>query len=114
MRFRVLDRLLVLVALALVASTASAADKPKGKGKPGAPTAAGAAAAPGAGDKPFAEWSKLTKDAEHKKGFFTLWKKRDNIYLEIAKEQLDQPFLYVVSVARGIGSNCTRNSSSGM
>jgi hypothetical protein len=96
---------LLLIAMTSTASAADKPDKPK-KGKPGASGghAAGAAAA-GASDKPFAEWSKLTKDAERQPGFFTLWKKRDNLYLEVTQDQLDQPFLYVVSVARGIGSN---------
>ncbi len=112
MRSPVLVRLLVAGALLTLASAAFAADPPKGgkggKPGPGAPGAgAGAAAAGAPADKPFAEWSKLTKDAEQKKGFFTLWKKRDNVYLEIAKDQLDQPFLYVVSMAKGIGSNGT-------
>jgi hypothetical protein len=88
---------LALVAL-LAAGPAGAADK--SKGKPGA-----AAAVPEKPEKPFAEWKKLTKDAEAKPGFFTLWKKRDNVYLEIAPAQLGKPFLYVVSIARGIGSN---------
>jgi hypothetical protein len=108
MRFPVLNRLAVLLLLAAFAVSASAAekkdnkkDKNQGKGAP-----AGAAGATGAPpDKPFAEWSKITKDAEQKKGFFTYWKKRDNLYLELSKEQLNQPFLYVVSLSRGIGSN---------
>jgi len=110
MRFPVLRRLAVLLMLAAFTATASAADKPKDKGKDkgkgGAPPA-GAAGAAGASDKdkPFTEWSKLTKDAEQKKGFFTYWKKRDNLYLELSKDQLNQPFLYVVSFSRGIGSN---------
>ncbi|MBK7367235.1 MAG: DUF5117 domain-containing protein [Candidatus Eisenbacteria bacterium] len=45
------------------------------------------------------------KDAEEKKGFFTMWKKRDNLYLQINKDQLEKPFLYIVSYSRGIGSN---------
>lgn len=76
----------------LCVTAATAADKP-------------AAPPPAAPEKPFAEWKKLTKDAEEKRGYFTLWKKRDNLYLELRKEQLGQPFLYVVSNARGIGSN---------
>jgi len=103
MRMPSLLRLALLLLLAAAVAVAPADAKPKkdkGKNK-GAPAAAPA----GASDKPFAEWSKLTKDAEQKKGFFTLWKKRDNLYLELAKDQLDQPFLYVVSLARGIGSN---------
>ncbi len=105
MRCLMPHRMVVILALLGVASTAIAADKPKGKGKAGAGAAAAVAAAGGASDKPFGEWAKLTKDAEQKKGFFTLWKKRDNVYLELSKEQLGQPFLYVASLSRGIGSN---------
>lgn len=89
---------LVLAAL-LAALPAAAADKPKGT--PGAAPAA-AADKP---EKPFTDWKKATKDAEAKPGLFTVWKKRDNVYLEIAPKQLGQPFLYVVSISRGIGSN---------
>lgn len=92
---------LALAAL-LGAGPAEAADKSKSnsKGKPDA-----AAPAPDKPEKPFTDWKKLTKDAEAKKGFFTLWKKRDNLYLELAPAQFGQPFLYVVSCSRGIGSN---------
>lgn len=78
-------------------TTAFSADAPKGKGGP--------PAAMGAPEKPFQEWSKVTKDAEKVPGFFTLWKKRDNLYLELRKEQMEKPFLSIVSFARGIGSN---------
>src|SRR4249920_3395065 len=106
MRFPVLHRLLVVLALMALASPA-VAGKPKkdDKSKDAGKTAAAPAAAPAPGDKPFAEWGKFTKDAEQKKGFFTYWKKRDNLYLEIGKDQVDKPFLYVVSLAKGIGSN---------
>ncbi len=93
-------RLAVFGAFALAATLgavpARAADPPKGKDAP---------AAPAAPEKPFTDWKKLTKDAEARKGFFTLWKKRDNVYLEIAPEQFGKPFLYIVSFSRGIGSN---------
>src|SRR5215813_3463936 len=98
MRFPILHRLLVLLALLALASPAVAGKPKKNDPKDAAKTAAAApAAAPG--EKPFAEWGKFTKDAEQKKGFFTYWKKRDNLYLEIGKDQLEQPFLYLVSVA---------------
>ena len=84
----------------LVAATAFAAPP-----KPGAGAAAAAAGAAAAPEKPFAEWKKTVKDAEEKKGFFTMWKKRDNLYLQINKDQLEKPFLYIVSYSRGIGSN---------
>ena len=93
-----------LAMLSLVMSvgvtTALAAPAPP-KGKPGDASAANP-------DKPFAEWKKTTKDAELKKGFFNLYKKRDILYLELTKEQLNQPFLYVVSTSRGIGSSGRR------
>jgi len=108
MRLPSLHRLLVVLALLAVAMPAAAAKKPKGDDKPkdgGKPAAAAPAAGAASSDKPFTEWSKLTKDAEKTAGFFTLWKKRDNLYLELPKDQLERPFLYVVSLARGIGSN---------
>ncbi len=88
-----------VLAAAASAPPAHAAKKPKaGSGAP-------PAAAAGEKDRPFTDWKKLTKDAEAKPGFFTLWKKRDQLYLELAPEQLGRPFLYVVSFARGLGSD---------
>ena len=89
---------LALTAMLVAATTSAAPPKPAA----GAAAAAAGAAAP---DKPFAEWKKTVKDAEEKKGFFTMWKKRDNLYLQINKDQLEKPFLYIVSYSRGIGSN---------
>src|SRR5262245_25270685 len=106
MRFPNLHRLLVVLALLALASPALAG-KPKKNEPPkdAAKAAAAAPAPPAPGDKPFAEWGKFTKEAEQKKGFFTYWKKRDNLYLQIDKDQLEKPFLYVVSLSKGIGSN---------
>jgi hypothetical protein len=56
-------------------------------------------------DKPYQDWKKVTKDAEVKRGFFTLYSKRENLYLEIAPGQLDKPVLGIFSLARGIGMN---------
>ncbi|MEO5989278.1 MAG: zinc-dependent metalloprotease [Candidatus Eisenbacteria bacterium] len=89
---------LVMLTLFVALGVTTAASAPT-KGKPGE---AAAGATP---EKPFGEWKKITKDAELKKGFFNLYKKRDILYLEVTKEQLAQPFLYVVSTTRGIGSN---------
>ena len=70
-----------------------------------APPKGGEAAAAGAPDKPFQDWNKLTKDAEVMKGYFTLYKKRENLYLELKPAQLGTPVLGIFSFARGIGSN---------
>jgi len=71
--------------------------KPKGKGKD-----APAEATP---DKPYGDWKKVTKDAEAMKGLFTLYRKRENLYLEIQPSQLGMPVLGVLSLGSGIGSN---------
>jgi len=88
---------LALTALLLAALPALGAPKAPA-GKPGA-------AAADDKDKPYGDWKKLTKDAEVKKGFFTLHSKRENLYLELAPEQMDQPVLGIFSLARGIGMN---------
>ncbi len=99
LRRHLLSSLAILsLSVALGVSIAAAAPAPS-KGKPGDSSAAGIP------EKPFGEWKKVTKDAELKKGFFNLYKKRDILYLEVTKQQLAQPFLYVVSTKRGIGSN---------
>lgn len=86
-----------LLGVVLSATVASAKPKVSDKDK--------AAAAAAAAEKPFTDWKKLTKDAERKPGFMTLWRKRDNLYLELSKDELEKPFLYITSLSRGIGSN---------
>src|SRR5204863_8612891 len=84
----------LLVSLAAVAP-AQAKDKKDDK--------KGAAAAPPAPEKPYGDWKKLTKDATVKKGWFTLYQKRENLYLEIQQNQLELPILAILSLSRGIG-----------
>jgi uncharacterized protein DUF4953/uncharacterized protein DUF5117 len=86
-----------LVTSLVLALPSLAASPPPGKGAP----AAGAEDK----DKPFQDWKKVTKDAEVKRGFFTLYQKRENLYLELNPKQLDQPVLGIFSLARGIGMN---------
>ena len=101
-RTRALTSLLLLAVLALPA----AADKKKDdQGKPADAQAAAAAAAAGDKDKPYGDWKKLTKDAEVLKGYFTVYRKRESLYLEIRADQFNQPILGIFSLARGIGSN---------
>jgi uncharacterized protein DUF4953/uncharacterized protein DUF5117 len=87
--------LVAAVLAACAAAPAGAAGKPPGKAGEGA----------GEKDKPYGEWKKVTKDAEIKRGFFTLYQKRENLYLELKPEQLDKPVLGIFSLARGIGKS---------
>ncbi|NOT34487.1 MAG: zinc-dependent metalloprotease [Candidatus Eisenbacteria bacterium] len=93
-RYSLRSALALALAIALLPSLGHAAPKPK----KGASDAAAAAA-----DKPYGDWKKLTKDTEVKKGLFTLYQKRENLYMEIRADQLDQPVLGIWSIARGIG-----------
>ena len=86
---------MAVLAMMLLALSAAAAPKPA----PGPPADAADK------DKPYGDWKKLIKDAEVKKGYFTLYAKRENLYLELAPGQMDQPVLGVFSLARGIGMN---------
>jgi hypothetical protein len=52
----------------------------------------------------YKNWSEVTKDAEIKKGLFKVYKKREDVYFEIEKDQLDKPFLAVLSMSKGIGA----------
>jgi hypothetical protein len=63
------------------------------------------AAAPAGPEKAYGDWKKLTKDAAVRPGWFTLYHKRENLYLEIKPSQLDQPILAILSLSRGIGRN---------
>ena len=97
----------VLLALALTAAlaTASAADDKKKPDAKGAAKPGDAAASAGDKDKPYGDWKKLTKDAVAMKGYFNLYHKRENLYLELKPSQMDKPVLGIFSFARGIGSN---------
>ncbi len=88
---------LALMALLLLALPAHAADSKPPAGKP--------SAAADDKDKPYQEWSKVLKDATTTRGFFTLHRKRDNLYLEIRPDQLEKPVLGIFSFASGIGSH---------
>src|SRR5262249_47721376 len=89
----------VLAALAalVVSPPLMAAPKPP-PGKGGPPAAEGG----GDKDKPYTDWKKVTKDSEAKKGFLSLYQKRENLYVEITPDQFDKPVLGIFSLARGI------------
>ncbi|HLR26675.1 MAG TPA: DUF5117 domain-containing protein, partial [Fodinibius sp.] len=51
------------------------------------------------------DYDTLIKDAEEYEGYFDLYRKKDELYLSVSKEQLNQPFLMNFELARGIGSS---------
>jgi hypothetical protein len=89
-----------LLALPLAADAKKKEPESQKPAATGMPPAGG-----GATDKPFQDWNKLTKGAEVSKGYFNLYKKHENLYLELKPDQMNQPVLGIFSCARGIGSN---------
>jgi Met-zincin/Domain of unknown function (DUF5117)/Domain of unknown function (DUF5118) len=49
---------------------------------------------------PYAKW---TADATVQPGLFTLWRKNDHVYVEIAKAQLGQDFIQSAAPSNGLG-----------
>ena len=96
------------------AAAAAAATAPKVGDAVATPTAKGGAAPaanaatgatpPRPGEppppRPFAD---VIKDAKELKGFVTLWQKDERTWVEIAPEQLGQPFFFGHSLAGGLG-----------
>lgn len=58
------------------------------------------AAAPAGQPRPFAD---VIKDAKESVGLFRVWQKEDKVWLEIAPEEFDVPFHFLMSHARGVG-----------
>ncbi len=92
--------------------------RPAAAGAPGAPVAAAAASAPASGvsapasaaaaaarpdpsaPKPFDE---VIKGATAQEGLFGLWRKDEKLWLEIAPEQFDKPFMLAANISHSVG-----------
>jgi hypothetical protein len=93
--------------VAATANTASInAPTPPAAGATGSTSKDAAAASPAAAaaqpgqPKPFAE---VIKDAKESTGLFPVWQKDERVWLEIAPDQLDKPFLFTANLSRGVG-----------
>ena len=53
--------------------------------------------------KEFEDFTKVIEDSKSYDGFFKLYEKKQNLYCEIQPAQLDEPFLCMISIARGLG-----------
>ena len=96
-----LGRAASLLALAGLLAVLPATAHAKKKDDKAAASPAGAAA--GGPEKPYGDWKKLTAGATVKHGWFNLYQKRENLYLEVQPAQLGQPILAILSLSRGIG-----------
>lgn len=71
---------------------------------PGAPApAAPGTAAPTPTPSPHKAFADVIKDAKEEKGLFTLYRKDDRVWIEIAPEQFDRPYFMSVNLSQGLG-----------
>ncbi|MGH7525959.1 MAG: zinc-dependent metalloprotease, partial [Gemmatimonadales bacterium] len=54
-------------------------------------------------DDPWKPYAEVTKGSETGSGIFTVYYKRDNIYLSLSPKQLDRDYLLVTQISQGIG-----------
>jgi hypothetical protein len=54
--------------------------------------------------KDFEDFDKLTADSEKQEGLFKLYRKKERLYLELDPGQFDKPYLFLINIARGIGT----------
>jgi len=99
---------------AVVAAAATAAVNAPKSGSPGSPssassastssaTAAAAAAAVAVQLGQPRTFAEVVKDAKESPGLFPAWQRDDKLWLEVAPDQFDKPFLFTANLSRGIG-----------
>ena len=54
--------------------------------------------------KEFQDFAKVTEDSTSYEGFYKLYQKKENLYCEIQPTQLEQPFLCMITISRGLGN----------
>src|ERR671919_2924155 len=54
-------------------------------------------------DLPWKPWPEVTKDARTLTGLFTVYLKRENVYLALKAEHFDRDFLLVTQLSQGVG-----------
>ena len=62
-----------------------------------------AVSAQGGNDVPWKSFSEVTRGAEVGTGIFTIYYRRDNIYLSLRPDQFDHDYLLVTQISQGIG-----------
>lgn len=53
----------------------------------------------------YKDWRKTLQDAKPQDGLIKVWTKQEDVWFEIRKDQLDVPFVAIMSISQGIGSH---------
>ncbi|UCG52206.1 MAG: zinc-dependent metalloprotease, partial [Candidatus Latescibacterota bacterium] len=52
----------------------------------------------------YKKWKEVLEDAEAHEGLFKIHTKREDVFFEIKEDQLDKPYLAIMSLSKGIGT----------
>ncbi len=93
-----------LALVMLLVSFGSAQMTPAGGPAPTLPLFGTPLPVPAAAPKEFEDFDKVIADSEKFEGVFRLYKKKERLFLEIDSSQFDKPYLFLMAIARGIGT----------
>jgi hypothetical protein len=52
----------------------------------------------------YKKWKDVLEDATVQEGLFKIWTKREDLFFELGDDQLDKPYLAIMSLSKGIGT----------
>ena len=52
----------------------------------------------------YKKWKEVLEDATAQEGLFKVWTKREDVFFELGAENLDTPYLAILSLSKGIGT----------
>jgi hypothetical protein len=52
----------------------------------------------------YKKWKEVLEDATAQEGLFKVWTKREDVYFELGEQNLDKPYLALLSLSKGIGA----------
>ncbi len=52
----------------------------------------------------YKKWKEVLEDATAQEGLFKVWTKREDVFFELGEQNLDKPYLALLSLSKGIGA----------
>jgi hypothetical protein len=52
----------------------------------------------------YKKWKEVLEDATSQEGLFKIWTKREDVYFELSEQNLDRPYLALMTLSKGIGA----------
>jgi hypothetical protein len=52
----------------------------------------------------YKKWKEVVEDATAQEGLFKVWTKREDVFFELGEQNLDKPYLAILTLSKGIGT----------